>query len=61
MSLTPKEQILDIEHLLARIKEIIIDKELPTNLAGDLISQSIIEFHEKLSKKLAELQAVLKK
>jgi hypothetical protein len=61
MSLTTKEQVLDIEQMLARIKEIIIDEELPTNLAGDLMSQSITEFHEKLSKKLAELQAVLKK
>jgi hypothetical protein len=60
MSLTPKEQVLDIEQMLARIEEIIIDGELPTNLAGDLMSQSITEFREKLSKKIAELQEVLK-
>jgi hypothetical protein len=61
MSLTPDEQALDIEQMLNRIEEIIVSEELPNNLAGDLMSQSLHEFHERLSVRIAELQDRLKK
>ncbi|SIT81251.1 hypothetical protein SAMN05421665_1241 [Yoonia rosea] len=61
MSLTPEEQAMDIGQILDRIKEIIVNGELPDNLAGDLMSQSLTEFHEKLSKRLDALQEQLKK
>ena len=61
MSLTPKEQAMDIDQMLHRIEEIIVKGELPDNLAGDLMSQSLAEFHEKLSERLDALQKQLKK
>jgi len=61
MNLTPDEQALDIEQMLDCIEDIIVNEELPTNLAGDLMSQSIHEFHERLSARLAKLQARLEK
>lgn len=61
MSLTPKEQVMDIEQMLYRIEEIITKGELPNNLAGDLMSESLHEFHDKLSKRLGALQAKLEK
>lgn len=60
MSLTPKEQVMDINQLLDSIEEIIVKGELPDNLSGDLISQSLTDFHAKLSKKLDALQKKLK-
>lgn len=61
MTLTPNEQALDIEQMLDRIEAIIVSGELPTNLAGNLMSQSLHGFHERLAARLAELQARLDK
>lgn len=61
MSLTPKEQELDIEQMLDRIEEIIANGELPKGLAGALMSQSLEEFHQRLSNRLEALQTLLKK
>ena len=61
MKLTPQEGVMDIEQMLNRIEEIIDNGELPNNLAGDLMSKSLVEFHDKLSKRLAEIQGKLKK
>lgn len=60
MKLTPQEQVMDIEQMLDRIEEIIVNGELPNNLAGELMSQSLHEFHDKLSKRLADIQDKLK-
>lgn len=56
MSLTPEERAMDIEQMLDRIEEIIVNGELPNNLAGDLMSQSLQEFRDKLAKRLTTLQ-----
>ena len=61
MSHTSEKQVLGIEQMLDRIEDVIVNGELPTNLAGDLMSRSLIEFHEKLSTRLARLQEQLKK
>ncbi len=61
MSHTSEKQVLGIEQMLDRIEDVIVNGELPTNLAGDLMSRSLIEFHEKLSTRLASLQEQLKK
>ena len=55
MELTPDEQILDIEQMLDIIVNIINTNELPINLSGDLMSASLIEFHQKLSVRLESM------
>lgn len=60
MKLTPKEQAIDIEKTLDRIEEIIVKRELPQGLVGDLMSQSLDEFHRKLAERFAKLQSQLK-
>lgn len=57
MTLTIQEQALDIKASINRIEDIISKGELPNNLAGDLMSQSHIERHDRLSKRLADLYA----
>ena len=57
MALTPEEEAIDIEHALNRIEDVIVSGELPNNLSGDLMSQSLTEFYRKLSQRFAELQA----
>lgn len=56
MNLTPNEQITDIEQMLTKIKDIITSGDLPTGLAGDLLSQSLLDRYDRLSAQLAQLQ-----
>jgi len=55
MNLTTEEQVLDIEKMLDRIENILVSRELPTNLAGCLIGQSLHEAHDRLSEKLKNI------
>ena len=56
MTLTPEEQITDIEQMLDRIEDIIVSGDLPKGLAGDLMSKAHMERYERLQLRLAELQ-----
>jgi len=47
----------NIESLLKRIETIITEGQLPPGLAGDLMSKSLHEFYDRLSKKLESLAA----
>lgn len=60
MSLTPKEEAIDIEKALDEIETVIVENKLPNNLGGNLMSESLIEFHSKLSDRLSALQDCLK-
>ncbi|WP_428541513.1 hypothetical protein [Rhodopila sp.] len=44
----PASERVGIEVLLARIENIILQGELPSNLAGNLMSRSLEEFYDKL-------------
>lgn len=59
MTLTPEEQIEDIEQMLDKIEEIIVSGDLPKGLAGDLMSKSHMDRYERLQDRLAKLQDLL--
>ena len=59
MTLTPEEQITDIEQMLDRIEDIIVSGDLPKGLAGDLMSKSHMDRYERLQDRLAKLQDLL--
>jgi len=50
----------EMEALLDRIEDIILKGELPRNLAGDLMSQSLEKFYDKLSSRLEAIQSTLR-
>lgn len=60
MTLTPEEQVRDIEQMLDKIEEIIVSGDLPRGYAGKLMSKSHMDRYERLQVRLAELQDLLK-
>jgi len=50
------ETIANYKKTLDRIKEMIVTDKFPDGLAGDLIMQSLMENHEVLLARIAELE-----